>query len=84
MAELIIERRHRDVRRLAYSIIYKLKSAAAEIQSNDPTHKDGVKYFISKKIYDNIIESELKKKKVSESSKDIVIEFISNTLKETK
>lgn len=82
--EAIVERRHRDVRRLAYSIIYKLKSAAAELESDNPRHKDGVKYFISKKKYNNIIEVELKKKKVPESTRQVIIEFISDRLKETK
>ena len=81
--EVIVERRHRDVRRLAYSIIDKLKCAAAELESNDPYHKNGVKYFISKK-YDSIIEVELKKKKVSDVKRHVVIEFINNKLKETK
>ena len=82
--EVIVERRHRDVRRLAYSIIDKLKCAAAELESNDPYHKNGVKYFISKKKYDSIIEVELKKKKVSDVKRHVVIEFINNKLKETK
>jgi hypothetical protein len=82
--EVIVERRHRDVRRLAYSIIDKLKSAAAELESDNPHHKNGVKYFISKKKYDSIIEIELKKKNVSDAKRVIVIEFINDKLKETK
>lgn len=42
----------------AERIINKLKEKAAEFDSNNPKHKDGKKYVISKKRYDHVLTIE--------------------------
>ena len=54
---VLAEKRFTDERRIAYSAIEKIKTAAAVLESNDPKHKNGVKYLISKKEYHKNRES---------------------------
>ena len=47
--EVLTAKRFKDERIIAYGAIERLKDAAATLESNDPTHKNGVKFLISKK-----------------------------------
>ena len=47
--------KHTKERKIAEAIANKLKNTAATLESNDPAHKNGVKYIISKKVYENIV-----------------------------
>ena len=73
--------KHTAERRIAETIANKLKKTAATLESNDPTHKNGVKYMISKKVYDNIIQVELTNRGLSNDASAIVIEFINRKFK---
>ena len=52
--EVFTENKFKDERWIAYSVIEKIKKASAVLDSNDPSHKNGVKFFISKKEYNKI------------------------------
>lgn len=43
----------------AEEVICKLKKAAAEFDSTNPKHKNGKKYFMSRKKYEHILRFEL-------------------------
>lgn len=79
--ELVLSEKYTKERKIAESIANKLKKTAATLESNDPTHKNGVKYMISKKVYDNIIQVELTDRGLSNDVSEIVIEFINRKLK---
>jgi len=76
--------KHTAERRIAESIANKLKTTAATLESNDPTHKNGVKYLISKKMYESIIHVEFETKGLSHKTRMIVREFINRKLKPIK
>ena len=78
---ILVEKKFKDERRIAYSVIDKLKSEAATLESNDPNHKDGVKFLISKKRYDAIIETEFDYRCAKHMNRDSIREFINNKLK---
>jgi hypothetical protein len=82
--QLIFSEKYTKERRIAELITKKLKKTAATLKSNDPTHKNGVKYMISRKVYDDIILVELNKKKLSTDTMMIVVEFINCKLKPIK
>lgn len=73
--------KHTKERKIAEAIANKLKSTAATLESNDPTHKNGVKYIISRKVYENIIQVEFETKGLSHKNRMIVREFINRKLK---
>jgi hypothetical protein len=77
---LLVSEKHTKERKIAKGIVEKLKTTAAALQSNDKTHKNGVKYIISKKIYENIIYVELENKSISHDRRMIVREFINRKL----
>jgi len=58
---ILVEKKFKDERRIAYSVIDKIKSEATALSSGNPKHKDGVKFLISKKRYDAIILISLKR-----------------------
>ena len=60
--EVFTENKFKDERWIAYSVIEKIKKASAVLDSNDPTHKNGVKFFISKKEYNKILDVEFEKR----------------------
>ena len=73
--------KHTAERRIAETIANKLKNTAATLESNDPAHKNGVKYMISKRVYENIIQVEFDTKELSHRNRMIVREFINRKLK---
>lgn len=77
---LLVSEKHTKERKIAKGIVEKLKITAAALQSNDKTHKNGVKYIISKKMYENIIHVELENKSISHDRRMIVREFINRKL----
>ena len=76
--------KHTKERKIAEAIANKLKNTAATLESNDPAHKNGVKYMISRKVYDDTILAELTKRKLSTDKMMIVIKFINCKLKPVK
>jgi hypothetical protein len=79
--ELIASNKHTKERKVAEIIVNKLKSTAASFESNDPTHKNGVKYTISKKVYDNMINVEFDNRNISHVDRMIITQFINRRLK---
>ena len=62
----------------------KLKSTATHLKSNDPTHRNGIKYSISIKQYDAIIDESLNRRCVVHMNKNMIREFINCKLKPIK
>jgi hypothetical protein len=77
---MISEKRFKDERLIAYSAIDKIKTAATVIPSDDPKHKDGVKYMISKKEYHAIIETVFENKCARHMNKESIKSFINTKL----
>lgn len=73
--------KHTKERKIAEAIANKLKNTAATLKSNDPAHKNGVKYMISKKVYENIIQVEFESRELPHKNRMIVREFINRKLK---
>ncbi len=78
--ELIASNKHTKERKIAEIIVNKLKSTAAAFESNDPTHKNGVKYTISKKVYDDTINVEFDNRNVSHVDRMVITQFINKKL----
>lgn len=78
---MISQKRFKDERIIAYSAIDKIKSAAKVIPSNDPTHKNGVNYLISKKDYHAIIETVFEQRCAKHMNRESIREFINKQLK---
>ena len=81
MTNTLTENKYKDERHIAYSVIDKIKSAAATLDSNDPTHRNGVKFLISKKKYENIIDDEFNKKCAKHMNRELIKTFINSKLK---
>ena len=84
MDNILLSDKHTKERKIAEAIANKLKKTAATLKSNDPTHKNRVKYMISRKVYDDTIMAELTKRKLSTDKMMIVIKFINCKLKPVK
>ena len=78
---MISEKRFKDERLIAYSAIDKIKTAATVIESDDPKHKNGVKYLISKKDYHSIIETVFEQKCARHMNRESIRSFIDTQLK---
>tara|TARA_R110000868_G_scaffold80172_1_gene228061 strand:- start:128 stop:379 length:252 start_codon:yes stop_codon:yes gene_type:complete len=78
--ETLVSKKYTHERKVAKIIVTKLKRAAATLESDDPSHKNGLKYMISKKVYDNTIELEFNKRCIAHGSRMIVREFINRSL----
>jgi hypothetical protein len=78
---MISEKRFKDERLIAYSAIDKIKTAASVIPSDDPKHKDGVMYMISKKEYHAIIETVFEQRCARHMNRESIREFINKQLK---
>jgi hypothetical protein len=78
--ELLVSEKHTKERKIADIIINKLKVTATKLESNNSIHKDGVKYNISKKMYEEIISSEFESRKIMYKDTMIVREFINRKL----
>jgi len=78
--DLKVSKKYTKERKLANIIVEKLKNKATMLESDDITHKNGIKFIISKKIYKNIIYNEFKNRNTP--NKDIIIikEFINRRL----
>ena len=76
--------KHTKERKIAEAIANKLKNTAATLESNDPAHKNGVKYMISRKVYENIILVEFESRELPHKNRMIVREFINLKLKPVK
>jgi hypothetical protein len=79
--DLLIDKRYKEERIIAYNTIEKIKDAAATLESNDPTHKNGVKFFISKKQYHEIIDDEFNRRSSRHIKKELVERLINLKLK---
>jgi len=62
----------------AERIIEKLKITAAEFESNNPRHKNGLKFIISRKKYDHVMNFEIWQ--LSEEIREPVKEIINKKL----
>lgn len=78
---MITEKRFKDERLIAYSAIDKIKEAAKMMPSDDPNHKNGVKYMILKKDYHDIIDTLLEQKCARHMNKESIKSFINTKLK---
>jgi len=78
---MISEKRFKDERLIAYSAIDKIKSAAKVIPSDDPTHKNGVNYLISRKEYHAIIETVFEQRCAKHMNRESIRQFIDKQLK---
>lgn len=78
--ETLVSKKYTHERKVAKIIITKLKRAAATLESDDVNHKNGLKYIISKKVYDDTIEIEFNNKCIAHGSRMIVREFINRSL----
>ena len=81
MDNILLSDKHTKERKIAESIANKLKNTAATLESNDPSHKNGVKYMISRKVYENIILVEFESRELPHKNRMIVREFINRKLK---
>jgi len=79
--EVFTETKFKDERKIAYTVIEKIKQAAAVLDSNDPTHKNGVKFFISKKQYEEILNTEFDKRCAKHMNRELIKSFINTKLK---
>ena len=79
--ELIASNKHTKERKIAEIIVSKLKSTAAVFESKDPTHRNGVRYTISKKVYDNTITMEFDNRNISHVDRMVITQFINRRLK---
>lgn len=78
--ETLVSKKYTHERKVAKIIVTKLKRAAATLESDDPSHKNGLKYMISKKVYDSTIELEFNNRCIAHGSRMIVREFINRSL----
>lgn len=76
----ITEKKYKDERYIAYHVIEKIKAASIALVSDDPNHKDGLKYSISKKQYEAIIEVTCKEKCARHINTKLIKDFINNKL----
>lgn len=72
--------KHTKERKIAQIIVNKLKTTAATLKSNDLAHKNGVKYIISKKVYEDIIHCEFENRAISYNTRMVIREFINRKL----
>jgi len=78
--EPLVSKRYTHERKVAKIIVTKLKRTAATLESDDPNHKNGLKYMISKKVYENTIQIEFDNRCISHGSRMIVRQFINRSL----
>jgi predicted nucleic-acid-binding protein len=79
--EISTQKRFKDERYIAYSVIETLKYSAIALESNDPTHKNGVKYKISKNRYEDILNNEFNRKCAKHMNRESIRKFIETKLK---
>ena len=79
--EVLTEKRFKDERCIAYSVIETIKTRAITMESNDPKHKNGVKYKISKTKYEDILKDEFNKKCAKHMNRESIRVFIETKLK---
>lgn len=79
--EVLTEKRFKDERCIAYSVIETIKSKSIAIQSNDPKHKNGVMYKISKTKYEDILKDEFNRKCAKHMNRESIRVFIETKLK---
>jgi hypothetical protein len=77
---MLVEKKFKDERLIAYSVIDKIKSEATALSSGNPKHKDGVKFLISKKRYDAIINTEVDSRCARHMNRESIKDFINNKL----
>ena len=78
---LLVSNRYTHERKVADIIVTKLKRTAATLESDDPSHKNGVKYMISKRVYENTIQFEFDNRCIAQGSRTIIKELINRKLK---
>lgn len=79
--ELLLDKRYKEERIIAYTTVEKIKDAAATLESNDPSHKNGIKFLISKKQYESIVEEEFDKKCARHMNRELIKTIINLKLK---
>ena len=78
---MISEKIFKDERLIAYSAIDKIKIASTVIPSDNPTHKNGIIYKISKTTYEDILNNEFNKKCARHMNRESIRVFIETKLK---
>jgi hypothetical protein len=66
--------------KIAVAICTKLKDASKVIPSDNPSHRNGVKFSIPKQVYHYIVNEELVKRNLIRHSEDKVKEFVEKIL----
>lgn len=78
--EDIKDKKYTNERYLAYGIIEKIKYKAATLPSKNPKHLNNSKYLISKKEFENVINSEFEKRNLSPNKREMIKNFINYKL----
>lgn len=79
--DLLIDKRYKEERIIAYNTVEKIKDAAATLESNDPSHRNGVKFLISKKQYHSIIDNEFDRRCPKHMNRELIRTIINLKLK---
>jgi hypothetical protein len=79
--ELLLDKRYKEERIIAYTTVEKIKDAAATLESKDPSHRNGIKFLISKKQYEAIIEDEFDRKCARHMNRELIKTIINLKLK---
>jgi len=79
--EILLDKKYKEERIIAYGTIERLKDAAATLESKNPNHRNGVKFLISKKQYEAIIESEFDRRCARHMNRELIKTIINLKLK---
>lgn len=79
--DLIPSNKYIKERKVAEIIVEKLKYTAQRVDSTDPTHRNGVKYMMSKQLYESTIHCEFEARKIIHSDRMVIRELINRKLK---
>lgn len=79
--ELLLDKKYKEERIIAYNTIERLKNAAATLESKDPNHRNGIKFLISKKEYHSIIETEFDRRCARHMNRELIKTIINLKLK---
>jgi hypothetical protein len=79
--DVLTAKRYKDERCIAYIAVEKIKDAAATLESDDPNHKNGVKFSISKQRYHDIVETVFNERCARHMNRDLIRVVIDAKLK---
>lgn len=79
--DVLTAKRYKDERYIAYIAVEKIKNASSILESDDPSHKNGIKFSISKQRYNDIIETVFDERCAKHMSRDLIKVVIDSKLK---